>query len=294
VNASKAPSREVRVVRGIAYIVAATLLFVCMNTAVKLLSPHLPTVELIWARNLGHLVFVVALFAPTHGGWRLFVTQNPRVQLARSLLLVASTSFFFTAIGHVPLADATAVSFTSPFIVAALAGPALGERVTRSQWAAIALGFCGALIVIRPTGSGTNAYAVLVLGSAAGYALYQILTRLVAGTDRPETSVAYSALVGTVVLTAIVPFFWSTPARPWHLLLLASLGLFGGLGHYCVARALLWGPAAVISPFHYVQLLWAATAGYLAFGDVPSVWTWLGAAIIIATGMSMAWREAAR
>lgn len=277
--------------RGILYVVLATVLFVLMNSAVKFLSAHLPPLELIWARTLGHLVFVVALFAPARGGWRLLATRRPLVQVARSLLLLASTSFFFTAIGRVPLADATAVSFTSPFIVAALAGPILGERVGAGHWISIALGFVGALIVIRPGGQATDPHLFLVVGSAACYALYQILTRLVTGVDTPETTVTYSALVGTLLLSALVPFVWTTPARPSHWAILATLGLLGGLGHYCVARALLWGPASIIAPFHYVQLVGAALIGYVVFGDVPTVWTWAGAGIIIGSGLYIAWRQ---
>jgi drug/metabolite transporter (DMT)-like permease len=286
-----ASRRETRIGRAVGFIVLATVLFVTMNTGVKYLSRDLPTVQLIWARTLVHLVLVVALFAPRFGGWRLLATSNPGIQLGRSLLLLASTSLFFSALGHVPLADATTVSFTSPFIVAALAGPLLGEHVGLGHWAAIALGFAGALIVIRPTGGGASAYAFLVLGSATCYALYQLLTRRVSGVDRPETSVTYSALVGTLLLSAVVPFFWQTPAHLLHWVLLGALGLFGGLGHYCVARALMWGPASVVSPFHYVQLVWAAALGYLVFGDVPAVWTWVGAVVIIASGVAIAWWE---
>jgi drug/metabolite transporter (DMT)-like permease len=262
-----------------------------MNVTVKVLIPHLPTLELIWARALGHLLVVFALFAPGHGGWRLLVTRRPAIQLGRSVLLLLSTSFFFTALGPVPLADATAVSFTSPLLVAALAFPVLGERVGLSQWGSIAVGFVGALIVIRPTGEGASPYAFLVVGSAVCYALYQLLTRRVAGVDAPETSVTYSALVATLVLSALVPFFWQTPQRLGHWLMLATLGLLGAVGHYCVARALLWAPASIVSPFHYVQLVWASALGYLVFGDVPSAWTWLGAAIIVASGLSIVVRE---
>lgn len=279
------------VLRGVLFVLAATLLFVVMNAGVKYLSPHLPTVEIIWARVLGHLVFVVAVFAPAYGGWRLLATRHPWTQCARSVLLVASTSFFFTALSRVPLADATAISFTSPFIVAALAGRMLGERVGVQHWTAIGLGFVGALIVIRPTGSGRSVYALLVLGSAACYALYQILTRRVAGADTPETSATYSALVGTLLLSLVVPVFWQTPARLSHWLVLCMLGLLGGIGHYCVAQAFRWGPASILSPIHYVQLIWAAAAGYVLFDHVPSPWTWVGAAIIIASGLSMAWLE---
>lgn len=272
----------------------ATTLFVCMNTDVKYLSRSLPAVELIWARTLGHLLFVTALFAPRAGGWRLFVTRRPGLQLLRSSMLLASTSLFFTALGRVPLTDATAVSFTTPLIVAGLAGPLLGERVTRGHWLAIGLGFLGALVVVRPTGHDTNPWIFLVFGSATAYAVYQILTRRVAGHDPPETSVSYSALLGTLALSCVVPFFWRTPAGLGQWLLLGALGLFGGLGHYCLARGFLWGPASVLSPFQYVQIIGAATLGYLVFGDVPSAWTWAGAACIVASGLCIAWRETRR
>jgi drug/metabolite transporter (DMT)-like permease len=274
--------------------VGATALFICMNVAVKVLSAGLPTLELVWSRNLGHSLFILAIFGPGHGGWRLFVTRKPAVQISRSLLLLASTSFFFMAIGHVPLADATTVSFTAPLMVAVLAGPALGERVTAGHWTAIVTGFAGALLVIRPTGEGTDPRILLVFGSAVCYAIYQLLTRHLAGIDPPETSVTYSALVGTLVLSALIPFYWKTPDRAWQAGLLAVLGLLGGLGHYFVARAFTYGPASLISPFHYAQLLWAAVLGYLVFGDVPGAWTWIGATLIIGSGLSIAIHEARR
>jgi drug/metabolite transporter (DMT)-like permease len=292
-SARPAP-RETRILRGILLITLACGFFVVMNTGAKTLSAHLPVVEIIWARSLVHLVFVFALFAPTSGGWRLFATRRPAVQVTRSLLLLASTSFFFTALSRVPLADATSISFTAPFVVAALAGRLLHERVGTGQWLTIAVGFLGALVIIRPGFGHTSPYALLVFGSAACYSLYQILTRYVAGVDRPETSVTYSALVGTVLLSAVVPFYWRAPVTVSHALVLVSLGLLGGLGHYCVARALLWGPASILSPFHYTQLILAALAGYIVFGDVPSVWTWVGAAIIIGSGLHIVWRETSR
>lgn len=276
--------------RGVLFMVGATALFVTMNTGAKYLSAHLPVLEIIWARSLGHLVFIVAIFAPARGGWRLFVTGAPAVQIGRSLLLLTSTCFFFTAIGRVPLADATAVSFTAPLIVAVLAGPILGERVGLGHWLAILVGLAGALVVARPTGAGANLYIFLVFGSAACYATYQILTRYVAGIDTPETTVTYSALVGTILLSVAVPFVWQTPERALHWLILGALGLLGGLGHYCVARGLTWGPASLLSPFHYVQLVWAAILGYVAFGDVPVATTWGGAALIVGSGLYIAWR----
>ena len=272
--------------------VAATVLFVAMNTIAKVLSAHLPTVEVVWARTAGHLLFIILLLGPRYGA-RLFETKNLRLQMGRSVLQVVSQMLFFSGIGHVALADATSVSFTAPFVVAALAGPLLGERVGASHWAAIAAGFAGALIVIRP-GGDMNPHLLLILGSSMCYAMYQLLTRRVSAFDGPETSVTYSALVGTVLLSILVPFHWTLPTRAGQWAGLLALGILGGLGHYLVARALAVAAASIISPFHYVQLVWAATVGYLVFGDVPSAFTWLGAAIIIASGLFIAVKEARR
>ena len=285
--------RQEHIVRGIVYIVAATLLFVTMNTSVKWLSAYLHPVEMIWARCTGQLVFVLCAFAPQYGGWRLFATKRPLAQVGRSVVQLASTSMFITAIGKVALADATSISFSAPLIVAALSGPALGERVTRVQWLAIATGFGGALIIIRPTGGDTSLWALLILGSAFCYAGYQLLTRRVAGVDPPQTSVLYSALAGGIVLSTLVPFYWTTPRGWLQWTLFVSLGLIGGLGHYCVARAFSYGRAAVISPFHYAQLIWASLVGYVIFGHVPGIWTWLGAAVIVGSGLFIALVEAA-
>jgi drug/metabolite transporter (DMT)-like permease len=216
------------------------------------------------------------------------------VQLGRSLLFITSTACFFSAIGHVPLADATAIGFTAPLIVAVLAGPLLGERLGLGHWVAIAVGFAGALIVVRPTGASANLYALLVLASSATYAGYQLLTRRAASVDSPETSVAYSALMGALLMSALVPFHWSTPGPGWQWGLLGGLGLLGGTGHYLVARAFGSAPASLVSPFHYVQLLWAALVGYLLFGDVPGALMWLGAGLIVASGLYVAWRETQR
>jgi drug/metabolite transporter (DMT)-like permease len=275
---------------GVALMTGATALFTTMNTGVKVLSAGLPVAQLVWARNLVHLLFVVALFGPGRGGWRLFATRCPAVQFSRSLLFITSTACFFAAIGHVPLADATAIGFTAPLVVALLAGPVLGERLRPDHWVAIGVGFAGALIVVRPTGAGASPYALLVVASSAAYAGYQLLTRRAAAVDSPETSVAYSALLGTVLTSAVVPWHWATPSRPWQWTVLGGLGLLGGVGHYMVARAFGRAPASLVSPFHYVQLLWAAVAGYVLFGDVPGALTWLGAALIIASGLYIAWQ----
>jgi drug/metabolite transporter (DMT)-like permease len=264
--------------------VGAAVAFSVLNALAKYLSQDYPTLQIVWARTLGHLLFVVAAFTPMHGR-RLFATRHPAFQLTRSLLLLVSTAFYFTALRFIGLATAATISFTTPCIVALLAAPLLDEQVDRRRWIAIGVGFAGALIVIRPGVDVAQLASLLVLGTAASSALYQVLTRRVAGGDPPETTVAYSGVVGAVVMSAIVPVVWTAPPSVTSLGLLASLGLWGGLGHYFVARAFLWGPASAVAPLSYVQLVGAAVSGYLVFGDVPDVWVWVGAVLIVGSGL---------
>jgi drug/metabolite transporter (DMT)-like permease len=271
----------------------AAALFSLLNAAAKTLTWDLPLVELLWARTTGHLAFVVAAFGPRYGR-RLFATRHPAFQLSRSLLLLGSTAFNFVALRFIDLATATTINFTAPCMVAVLAVPILGERVGVRGWLAIAVGFAGVLVVVRPGSGVAQLASLLSLGTAVCYAGYQVLTRRVLGTDPPETTVGYSALVGTAVTTLLVPFSWVTPGSWAQVGLLASMGLTGGLGHYLVARAYMWAPASVVSPFNYVQLLGAVSAGYLIFGDVPGVELWLGATLIVASGLSIAFAETRR
>ena len=269
---------------------AATAMFSLLNAAVKYLSQDVPMAQLLWARTAGHLAFVVAAFGPRYGR-RLFATRHPAFQLVRSLMLLGSTAFNFAALRFIGLATAATINFTSPLIVALLAAPMLGERVGARRWVAVVLGFAGVLVVVRPGGEVTQLASLFSLGTAACYALYQLLTRRVADTDLPETTVGYSALVGTVVTSAIVPFAWAVLPSGLPLVWMLSMGLTGGLGHYFVARAYLWAPAPVVSPFNYVQLLGAATTGYLIFGDVPGASLWIGATLIVGTGLFVAYAE---
>jgi drug/metabolite transporter (DMT)-like permease len=272
---------------------AATAFFSLLNAAAKYLGPELPMIQLLWARTFGHLAVVVLAFGPRHGR-RLFATGYPAFQLLRSLLLLASTALNFLALRVIGLATAATINFTSPFIVALLAAPMLGERVGPRRWLAIAVGFLGVLVVVGPDAGTVRLASILSLGTAACYAVYQLLTRRVAASDPPETTAGYSALVGTLVTTAIVPLVWVTPRSAATFALMLSMGVTGGLGHYAIARAYLWAPASVVSPFNYVQLLGAATTGYLIFGEVPGAALWLGALLIVGSGLFIAFTETRR
>ena len=275
---------------GILFMCLAVSFFPVMNGLAKLMSQHYASEQVVWARTVSHLVFVLALFVPK-SGWRILRTRRPGVQFLRSCMLITSTFLFFSAIKFVPIAQAASISFTAPLIVVVLSGPILGEKVRASQIAAVLAGLAGVLIVIRPGADVFQWASLLIVGSASCYALYQILTRRVAGSDAPETSVVYSALVGSVLMSMVVPFAWKTPESVVDVAMLGSLGILGGLGHYCLARAMTYAPANFLSPFQYWQMVGSVLVGYLMFGEIPDSYTWIGAAIIIAAGIYVGTRR---
>ena len=268
-------------------------MFPFLNACVKLLTAHYPIIEIVWARFTGHLLVMLAVFVPSRG-WSVFRARQPAIQIARSFLLLGSTAFFVSAIGQVPLATASAIGFSSPIIVTALSVPLLGESVGPRRWSAVLVGFLGVLIVIRPGIGLLEPATLLLLGSAGCYALYQIATRRGGAHDSAETAIIYAALVGTIATSLLVPLSFEIPHRPVDAALLASLGVFGGVGHYFVVRAFRLGPAALISPLGYLELVGTTTLGYLIFGNFPDSWTWAGAGLIVASGLYIAFRERRR
>ncbi len=290
-----AASHQTAILRGILLMCAGVSLFPFMNAAVKLLGARYPANEIVWARFTGHLIVMLAVFLPQYG-WRLFATRRPAVQIGRGLLMLIGNALFVIAIAHVPLATASAIGFTAPLIVTALAGPLLREHVGVRRWSAVLIGFAGALIVIRP-GAGlpggifNNPMLLLLLLGSATHALYLIATRWIGRYDDPATSIVYSALMGSLIMSLVLPLSFVWPRDGFDLAMLGSLGLIGAAGHYLVIRAFRHGPAAVIAPLSYVELVGTASLGYLIFDNFPDMWTWLGAAIIIASGLYIALRE---
>jgi drug/metabolite transporter (DMT)-like permease len=270
--------------RAVVYMILTALLIPLLNASAKYLAASYPILEITWARYAGHFVYMVVFFAPRLGTG-LLVSSRPGLQLMRSTLLCVSTLIFITALAYVPLTTATAISFTGPFIVTALAPLLLGERVTAARWLAVAVGFLGALVILRPGAGDVNPAAFLVLASAACSALYQIMSRKLAAHDRAETSITYIALAGFVLTSIPLPFIWKPPASFVDLLLFIGLGVFGGVGHYFLVRAFELAPAPFVSPFNYLGLIGAALLSVVVFGQFPDLWVWIGAAIIAGSGI---------
>jgi drug/metabolite transporter (DMT)-like permease len=268
----------------------ASSLLPVMNGLVQVLSARYSTEQVLWARASSHLVFILVLFAPRYGP-SLLRSAVPGWQIVRSCVHLMSMLCFFTGVKYLPLAKAASISFTAPFIIAVLAWPLLGERMTPGRIGAVAVAFLGVLVVIRP---GTEVFqwaALILLGSALFYALYQILTRRVAGSDGAETSALYSPLVATAATTIVLPFAWIDVASWGDAALLGSLGIIGGTAHYLVARAMTYAQANIVSPFGYWQLVASVIVGYVISGYLPDAFTWLGAGIIVCAGVYIAWSE---
>jgi drug/metabolite transporter (DMT)-like permease len=280
-----------RILAGILFMCGAGVLFPVMNGFAKFLGESgYDSLQVSWARAFGHILFMLAAFVPRFG-LGMLRTHRPITQLLRSALLMTSNLSFFFAIISIPIAKAASISLTAPLVVALLAWPMLGERTTVARLVALGVGFLGVLIVIRP---GTEVFQWASLGvvaSATCYALYQILTRRIAGIETPETSAIYSSIVGAFGLIAVLPFVWKTPESLRDIAYFCSLGMLGALGHYCVARAMHYAPANIVSPFQYMQLLGSVAVGYLFFGNFPDLLGWIGAAIIVGAGLHIGWSQ---
>jgi len=277
--------------RGVLLFAVATAVLAIMDAAVKHLGATLPAEQLAWSRYFGQTIAMLALFAPRRG-LSLLSTRRPWLHLWRSALMLACTLLFFNAVRLMPLADAVAISFLSPLLLVALAALLLKERVGIRRWSAVAVGFVGAMIVVRPGMGVANWGAVLVLIMCLTYALYLVATRLAAAAGEDNiVSLFYSGLVGTIALSLWTPFVWTTPTTPLDGFLFVILGLFGGVGHYLIILAYRDAQAAALAPLNYLSLLWAAAFGWLVFGDFPDGPTLLGAAIVAGAGIYVIVRE---
>lgn len=277
--------------RGIYLMLLTTGLFTSLDATAKYLAQEYPVPQVLWARFSFHLLFVAAFL-----GTRLSVTlrsHRPGLQMTRSVLMLITTGMFFFAVQALPLADVVAIMFVGPLFVTALSVPLLGDYVGPRRWTAVAVGFAGALVVVRPGSGIMQGLAVLPILAALSHALYTITTRQLANHDLPMTTLFYTAALGAAVTTVIVPFFWVAPdAVGW--LLMALLGLFGAAGHLTLIKALGYASPVVVAPLSYASLIWSVGIGFALFGDLPDGMTFLGAGLIAASGLYVFYRERTR
>lgn len=261
-------------------------LFVAMDAIAKALGHDYPVAQIVWARYAFHLGALFVLLALTGQLARVARTRRLGLQLARAGLMLVSTALYFLALRFIPLAVATALAFISPLLVTVLAASLLRERVERRTWAAVALGFVGAIVIIR-RGLGEVHWAMLLpLIVAFTRALYALATRALGSSDPPYTTLFYTAAFGSVATSLWLPFAWRTPDAI-GLVLMATLGLLGGVSHFLLVRAYMQAPSSMLAPFSYSELAWALAFGIIAFGELPDMISLLGAAIIALSGLSM-------
>jgi drug/metabolite transporter (DMT)-like permease len=278
-----------RTLQGVLLQLVALALFVSMDALLKLLVARYPVPQLMFLRFLAHTLLVVLALKLVTGRvpWR---SRAPLLQTVRSVMLAIANAALSVALVYVPLADATAVTFAAPALTVALAALWLGERVTPLRWAGVGIGLAGVLVAIRPpflTGEPLHWAMLLPLVTAASNGLYQLLTRRLAGVDDPRTTFVHTGLAALVLSGLAMPFFWQTPALA-DLPLMLLLGVLGASGHCLLVLAFARAPASLLAPMSYVQLVWAAVAGVVVFADWPDGWTLLGAAIIAAGGVLVA------
>jgi drug/metabolite transporter (DMT)-like permease len=278
---------------GVLFICLSGLTSPVMNGFAKLLGESYSSLQISWARAFGHILFMLAVFVPRFG-LRMLRTHRLGRHLTRSACLFTSNLAYFFAIGFIPIADAASINMIGPLIVAALAWPMLRERTSPGRVSAVVTGFLGVLVIIRPGFDVFHWAALVIIFSALMNALYQIFTRDIADTEAPETSAIYSSVVGAFGMLLVLPFVWRTPSSAGHIALFCSLGVLGAIGHYFIALSLRFAPANIVTPFQYVQMIGSVLVGYLLFGDLPDALTWLGAAIVIASGLYVGWTQTRR
>lgn len=276
-------------VRGALLCAVALALFACMDATTKYLTETHEVPLIVAVRYLGNLLLMVLIFGPTHGR-RIAQTRRTGLVIVRAICLAFASLMIAFALERMPVAEMTAITFLAPILLVVAAGPILGERPGPIGWAAAVAGFAGVLLIVRPGSDGVALAGALFTLCAVGANLgYQLLSRILATTETTVALLFYTALAGSIAFGLALP--WFIEARAPNLLeaaLFASLGVYGGLGHFLFTAAFRYAPASLLAPLNYLQLLWAGVVGYLVFGHVPDRLSLLGMAIVAGSGVLIA------
>lgn len=275
---------------GIALMLAAMAVLPGIDVlAKKLGQAGMPVMQIVWAR-LSFGALLTLPFAARHTGLRGLLPDQPKVHALRAALLIASTFFFFSALKFLPIADALAIFFVQPLVVTALSPVILGERVGPRRWAAVAVGFLGTLIIIRPGFGGLNTGSLLALAAGASLALYFLLTRRIAGRNPAIVTTFHTNAIGGILATLLVIWTWHAPSlAEWGMFL--ALAAIANIGHNFIVRAYDHAEASLLAPLAYTEMITSTILGFVFFGDLPDGWTFLGVGILIACAIYISMRE---
>lgn len=283
---------EDRRLLGISMMLGGYLCYTIIDSFAKLLSQSgLPTMEVVFVRYAGQLILVLAIFLPREGPRALATTRRWPLEVARGLCLLGSTIFNFLAITFLPLTVTSAISFTMPLILCALSIPMLGETVGWRRWVAIAVGFLGVMVIVRPGTEAFHPAVILSLITAVFSALYNLLTRKLAGVDTTTTQQFYAAAVATACIAPFSLGGWVWPSDPVAWTAFIGIGLAALIGHLVVTTAHRYAPASVLAPFGYLHIFFMTGSSWLVFHQPPDIWILVGAPIVMGSGLYIWLRE---
>ena len=279
-----------RTIIGIALMLGAMAVLPFLDVVAKTLGEQgMPILQIVWAR-MAFGALLTLPFTLRHGGPAAIRPDRPAYHTVRAILLVAATFLFFSALKYLPIADALAIFFVQPLILTAISPFVLGEKVGPRRWAAVAVGFIGTLIIIRPGFAELNPGTFLALGAGACLAFYFAMTRRISGSAPAMVTTFHTSLMGAILTTfAVIPLWEPPDAAQWGLLVL--IGIIATVGHYMIVRAYDHAEASLLAPLAYTEMVMATLLGWWFFGDFPDGWTFFGVAILIACATYISIRE---
>jgi drug/metabolite transporter (DMT)-like permease len=276
---------------GIALVIVSASFFAGVDAFSKLLAETQSVGQVVWGRYAMAIPIMLAMTRPARLP-TLLRTARPSLQILRGLTPLTISAMMVLAVRHLPLAEATVILYAAPFLVVALSGPLLGERVGLASWLGVVVGFAAVLIVARPGFGELSRFTIFPAIGALFYAVLQLVTRTIAAKgESPDTTLAWTLLTGAAVSTPIAILTWApVDLRGWLLML--GLGTVFGLSQGLMIRAFAYAPAGLLAPLTYFQIVSATFLSVAVFGDVPDLWTLVGSLMIIVAGVYVARRRA--
>ncbi|MGG7564879.1 DMT family transporter [Rhodovulum sp. DZ06] len=290
--ADTAAARQDRPLLGIGMTLMAFFTFSCLDSSAKWLAlAGVPVIQIGFMRYAVHFAFSMGPRAAKGEGLSAFHCARPGLTALRGAMLMTSTICNFVAIQFIPLTLTATIMFLTPIIVTALSGPVLGEKVGPWRWGAVAAGFIGVLIAVRPFGAEFHWAVFVSLLGATAFAVYALLTRMLSGVVSPSVMQLYGGAVGTFALLPLAIWAWEAPTEPLQWVLMLAIGFFGWFGHGILTQAYSYAEASLLTPFAYVQIVFLGFWSWTVFDTAPDAWILMGAAIVIAAGLTIWTRE---
>lgn len=277
--------------KAIGFFSAAVLLISIVDAVCKIYTTDLHAVQLVWGYFVGINLTLAVYFAIRRERLSVLLkTERRGLQLARPAFLAGSITSLFIGLTYLPIAETTAIGFTAPLFITALSVPLLKEKVGFHRWAAVVIGLAGVLIIVRPGGGLWHWASVMPLIGAVFFAAFQLVTRVLASSERTHVTLFHTGIGGLFWTSLMVPFFWTSPTAI-HWVVFIGTGAMGALAHLCMISAFNRAEASLLAPHNYTKIIWVAVLGYVLFDDLPSLNMWVGTAVIVSAGVYVLYRE---